>query len=123
MYITNDGTTDEAIRDRNIQVRRAINLLNSVLWDKSIMKANKHRIYNSTIKSVVTYGSEVWQLKQRSENSLKVTEMDFWKRAAGKSRWERIRNERIQEIMNVRHTIVEDRGWDKKNQVLKKVIY
>jgi len=34
--------------------------------------------------------------------------MDFWRRAAGKSRLEKIRNEGIQEIINVRHTIVED---------------
>jgi len=74
MYITNDGTTGEVIRDRNIQERRAINLLNSVLWHKSISKPNKHRIYNSNFKSIVT------------------------------SRSERIRRERIQEIMDVRHT-------------------
>jgi len=78
MYITNDGTTDETIRDGNIQGGRAINLLNSVPWDKIIAKANKHRIYNSII--LLTQGSEVWQLKQGSENSLKVTEMDFWRR-------------------------------------------
>jgi len=42
-------------------------------------------------------------LKQRSEKSLKVTEMDFCE-----SRSERIRNEQIEEIMYVRHTVVED---------------
>lgn len=39
---------------------------------------------------------------------LEATEMDFWRRAAGRSKMERITNERIREIMNVRHTIVED---------------
>lgn len=34
--------------------------------------------------------------------------MNFWRRAAGKSRLERIKNKRIQEIMEVEHTIVGD---------------
>lgn len=40
-YITVDGNTDEAIRDRVTQRRRAISLLNSVLWDKNISKTKR----------------------------------------------------------------------------------
>jgi len=39
---------------------------------------------------------------------LKGTEMDYWRRAADRSRMERIPNERIREIINVKHTIVDD---------------
>jgi hypothetical protein len=41
---------------------------------------------------------------------LLTTEMDFWRRSAGRSRRERIRNERIRDIMKVNTTIVEDIG-------------
>ncbi|XP_030758599.1 uncharacterized protein LOC115884231 [Sitophilus oryzae] len=34
--------------------------------------------------------------------------MDFWRRAAGKSKLDRVRNERIQNIMGVKHRISED---------------
>jgi hypothetical protein len=34
--------------------------------------------------------------------------MDFWRRSGGRSRRERIRNERIRDIMKVNTTIVED---------------
>jgi hypothetical protein len=39
---------------------------------------------------------------------LLTTEMDFWRRSAGSSRRERIRNERIRDIMKVNTTIVEN---------------
>lgn len=34
--------------------------------------------------------------------------MDFWRRAAGKSRMERIKNDRIREIMKVETTIIDE---------------
>jgi hypothetical protein len=37
-----------------------------------------------------------------------ATEMDYWRRVAGISRLERIRNERVREIMRVDGNIVED---------------
>lgn len=108
MTITQDGTTEQAIQERNTQGRRAISLLNNILWDQNISKNNKQNIYNSIVKSVITYSSEVWQLKQKSEKMLEATEMDFWRRSAGKSRMEKITNERIREIMGVKHSVVED---------------
>lgn len=106
--ITKNGALDEAIHERNLQGRKAIAMLNSILWDRGISKENKHRIYNTIVKSIITYGSEVWPLKERTLKTLEATEMDFWRRAAGRSRIERITNTRIREIMNVDHTIVDD---------------
>jgi hypothetical protein len=37
-----------------------------------------------------------------------TTEMDYWRTAAGISRLERIRSERIREVMRVNGNIVED---------------
>jgi len=108
MKITNDGTLDQTIKERNIQGRQAISMMNGILWDQQISKQNKHRIYNSIIKTIVTYSSEVWQIKEKSERTLMATEMDFWRRAAGKSKLERYTNERIREIMGVTHTIADE---------------
>ncbi|XP_044760889.1 uncharacterized protein LOC123318344 [Coccinella septempunctata] len=108
MKLTHDGTLDAAIKDRNVQGRKAISMMNGILWDQSISKSNKHRIYNTILKSIVTYGSEVWQMKQRSEKMLLATEMDFWQRSAGISRRDRVRNERVREIMGSKHTITDD---------------
>ena len=37
-----------------------------------------------------------------------ATEMDFWRRSAGISKRERVTNEKIREIMDVKHLLVDD---------------
>ncbi|XP_030752234.1 uncharacterized protein LOC115879478 [Sitophilus oryzae] len=106
MKISKDGTLDEAILERNMQGKKAVSILNGILWDKNITIENKKRIYNSIVKSIITYTSEVWPLKQKAERTLKDTEMDFWRRSVGKSRNDKIPNETIRRQME--HDIVDD---------------
>lgn len=108
LKITRNGTLDTAIKDRNTQGRKAIAMMNGILWDQTISKTNKQLIYNIILKSIMTYSSEVWQIKQSTEKMLITTEMDFWRRSAGRSRRDRVRNDRIREIMGVRKTITDD---------------
>lgn len=85
MKITNDDTLDKAIKERNIQGRRAIAAINGILWDQYVSKANKQRIFNTIIKSIVTYSSEIWPIREeRMAGQLRATEMDYWRRAADK---------------------------------------
>ena len=106
--LTQDGRTDQAIRERNTLARKAIAMLNGILWDQRISKDNKRRIYNAVVKSILTYGCEVWQLKKRTQDMLRATEMDFWRRSAGISRRDRVRNDRVRQIMEVENDIVFD---------------
>jgi len=48
------------------------------------------------------YGAEVWQIPTREINKILSTEMDVLRRSARKSRMERIKNEHIKEIMEVK---------------------
>ncbi|XP_030746803.1 uncharacterized protein LOC115875475 [Sitophilus oryzae] len=66
MHITNDGSLDEEIKCINNQGKQAIRQLNSILWNKAISKENKHKIYNGIVKSIISYCSEVWSLKERN---------------------------------------------------------
>lgn len=106
--VSQDGKMDQAIKDRNLQGRKAIAMLNRILWDQSISKEKKRMIYNTIIKSILTYGSEVWPMKERTKKILKATEMDFWRRSAGISRRDHVRNERVREIMNAEQNIVHE---------------
>ncbi|XP_030750470.1 uncharacterized protein LOC115878198 [Sitophilus oryzae] len=60
------------------------------------------------VKSIISYGCEVGPLKEKNLKLLEATEMDFWSRVAGKSKLDRVRNERIQNIMEVKHRITDD---------------
>lgn len=46
--------------------------------------------------------------KNRTVRTLEATVMDLWRRAAGKSRVERITNNRIREIMSINRTIFDN---------------
>ena len=46
--------------------------------------------------------------QKTTQNKLLMTEMDFWRRAAQVSRRDKIRNNKIAEIMRVRHIILDD---------------
>ncbi|XP_072392475.1 uncharacterized protein [Diabrotica undecimpunctata] len=100
--IFNDGNLVEEIKHRDHQRRRVILQLNSILWDKTISIENKRRIYNSIVKSIVTYGSEIWPLQEKAIKTLEATEMNYLRRVTAKSRLDRLRIERIQEIMGVK---------------------
>ncbi|XP_060527377.1 uncharacterized protein LOC132702626 [Cylas formicarius] len=102
MYISSRGTLDYAIKERNNQGRKHL------LVGPKFTRQNKHLIYNTIIKSIVTYSSEVWPLKERTMRTLEAIEMDFWRRAAGRPRTERVPNEAIRTTIKVGHTISDE---------------
>jgi hypothetical protein len=67
--------------------------LDGVLWDKNVPKRKKNS-YNTIMKSITTYGREVWRIKEKTILSL---ETDFWRTSANTSRREKVRNEVIRE--------------------------
>src|SRR5215510_10858815 len=54
------------------------------------------------IQIILMYGVEVWQIPTRQINKILATEMDVLRRSARKSSMEKIKNERIKEIMGVK---------------------
>ncbi|XP_072379150.1 uncharacterized protein [Diabrotica undecimpunctata] len=100
--LTKTGRTDEAIKDRITKGKRVIGALNSVLWQYYGRRLEtEKRMYNTILKPVIVYGSEVWPLSQKLKGDLLAAEMGFWRRATGKSRLEHMRNEDIRNQMNV----------------------
>ena len=95
-----DNTTE--INYRISQTRKAINSLNSIWWHKNITKNRKLHIYQTIIQSILMYGVEVWQIPTRQINKILATEMDVLRRAARKSRMEKLKNGRVKEIMGVK---------------------
>jgi hypothetical protein len=107
------GSTLEATGATTLEIekiisegRRAIGMLNSVLWSKTILHKTKKLVYQALVQSILLHGAETWTLNTQQTNKLLATEMDFW-RSARKSRKEKVRNVTIRAIMEVGKNILE----------------
>ena len=78
-------------------------IFKSCLWTKNIVNSTKILLFKSLVQSVMLYGAE----NRRVANTLLATEMDFWQKAARKSRNEKIMNLNIKDNFNVQHNIIE----------------
>ena len=87
-------SSSKEIRNRITQTRKAINT-NSIWRNKDITKNIKLYIYKTITQSILTYGSEVWQIPNRELNRILATEMHVLRRLTQKSRIERTKNEII----------------------------
>ena len=67
-------------------VRAITAMLNSVLWNRQITIKNKLPIYNSIVKSTVTYGAEIWTFNKHLDSKLMSMKIDFLRRSARCSR-------------------------------------
>lgn len=105
--VDGNGIGSENIRFRIQQARKVVGALNSIWWDKDINKTNKKRIGRTMVDSVLTYGCEVWTMKEEDKKRLTAVEMDYLRRSSRTSRLERVRNEEIRNRMSARETIIE----------------
>ena len=55
------------------------------------------QIYNSVYKPTLIYGSESWTVLDKHDSRITATEMRFLGAAAGKTKWDRVRNVTIRE--------------------------
>lgn len=102
-----DGIGQREIRTRIRNARKVIGALNPVWWDKSINLKNKKRIGQTMVETVLTYGCEVWAMREDDKRKLTAVEMDYLRRSARRSRLERIRNEQIRREMSAEETVIE----------------
>ena len=68
----------------------------------------KTHIYHAIVNSTITYAAETWCLKAKTAAKLNSTEMDFWRRSARISRKDKIRNNIIEQKMNVTRSLLDD---------------
>jgi len=97
--IDQSGDNRIEIKYRISQTRKVINALNSIWWHKNITKSRKLYIYRTIIRRILVSGAELWQIPTIEINKILSTEMDVLRRKSG---MERIKNEHIKEIMEVK---------------------
>ena len=75
--ITASGKQDKEIQSRINLGKMAISTLNGILWDKQITAETKTKIFKTIVRSIMTYGSEVWTSNKYTRTKLMTAEMDF----------------------------------------------
>ena len=71
-------------------------------------------IYNSMVKSVLIYGSEIWILYEDNRRRINATELDALRRSARISKLDRKTNEYIRGKMDAQDMILDDITRKKK---------
>lgn len=104
--ITRNADTEEEIKCRLGQTRACIRKLHPIIWNKNINKKTKHKIFNTIVRSIMTYGAETWVTNKKTKEKIRAVEMEYWRRCCEVTRTEKIRNEDIRNRMNVETDII-----------------
>ena len=76
-------------------------MLYQLMRDLHIPGQCKITIYQSMLKSILLYGSEVWSLTTWTESKIQAAEMQVLRTIRGVTRRDRMRNTRIREDLHV----------------------
>jgi hypothetical protein len=63
--LTSDGRDNKDIRNKIEQVKKIIRQLHSLLWNNTISKNTKQRIFKSIAEPPSIYGSEIWVMNSK----------------------------------------------------------
>ncbi|XP_039291037.1 uncharacterized protein LOC120352822 [Nilaparvata lugens] len=85
--ITQNGGTDEEIKRRLGQTRSCIRQLHTIIWSKSIHRKTKQMIFLTIVRSIMTYGAEVWVTNKRSRGKILTVKWSIGEGVAGSPGW------------------------------------
>ncbi|GFG33968.1 hypothetical protein Cfor_07518, partial [Coptotermes formosanus] len=88
--LTSDGRDDKDIRNKIVQGKKIIRQLHSLLWNDTISKNTKQRIFKSIVEPPTIYA-----------------EMTFWRRCCGLTLEDHVRNDIIRELVETEVTLTD----------------
>ena len=66
-----------------------------VLENRGLSWKAKMQVYNAMVVPIMTYGCELWVLREKEKSRLQATEMSILRKVIGVTRMYHIRNEEI----------------------------
>lgn len=97
--LTNDGKLDTEIAKRRQKASNIYHAINrTILKKREIEEKIKLAVYNVIALPAILYGCETWTTNESQKAQLNTIEMKFLRSIAGKTRYDRVRNEDIREI-------------------------
>ena len=104
--ITDDGKCDQEIRKRIGMAKDAFEKLGSIMKNNKISMKTKIRIMNCYVFSILTYGSECWNISQVMEKRIEAAEMWFLRRMMRISWTERMTNKEVLERAGIKRFLL-----------------
>ena len=88
------------------------------MCDRKMPVELKDKVFKTTIRPAMTYGSGCWVVKKQDENKLNSAEMRMLRWARGKTRLDHIRNDHIRKEAHVKpvETFLEIGSFEKEQR-------
>ena len=80
-------------------------LLGNVFGSRELSEKAKVEVYNAMVVSMMTYGCDKWVLREREKTRLQATEVSVFRKIAGVTRLDCIRNEEIRHRLQQRSIV------------------
>ena len=93
--ISANGGVEADVSHRVNEGCKVFGAMNGVIRNRGLEMAVKKTLYEKVIVPTVTYGSELWGMKERERQKLNVFEMRCLRSMCGVSRLDRLRNEEV----------------------------
>ena len=84
---------------------KVLGAMNGVIRNRGLGMDVKRALYEKVIVPTVTYGSELWGMKERERQKLNVFEMRCLRSMCGVSRLDRLRNDVVRRMTDVRREL------------------
>ena len=96
-----EGGYKEDVKTRCLEAAHVFYQLSPILGHKEITMTTKTQIIKAAFTPTLLYQSENWTLTSKERQMLTTTEMRCLRKAAGKTRMDKIRNEEIRRRVNM----------------------
>ena len=96
-----EGGCKEDVKTRCLKASQVFYQLSPILGHKEITMTTKTQIIKAVFTPTLLYQSENWTLTSKERQMLTTTEMRCLRKAAGKTRMDKIRNEEIRRRVNM----------------------
>lgn len=98
---TEDGGCDAEIMHRITSMGRAARAVYPLMRDQYVGVEVKRNIYEGVLAPILLYGAETWCTTKKQESRIQATEMKILRAIIGKTKRDRIRNERVRREVGV----------------------
>ena len=105
--IAENGGVEADVSNRVKEGSKVLGAVSGVIKNRGLGMDVKRALYEKVIVPTVTYGSELWGMKESERQKLNVFEMRCLRSMCGVTRWDRLRNTQVRDRTGVNKELAE----------------